>query len=70
MFSLGMLIVAVFSNGQSLIQANNNLGAYFKQAGVVREKPYIVARKQYNACNFMYKIFISIIVSGYYAMQC
>lgn len=36
MFSLGMLMIAVFNGGQSLIQANHSTNLYFKQAGVVR----------------------------------
>ena len=35
MFSLGMLMVATFNGGQSLIQANHSTNLYFKQAGVV-----------------------------------
>ena len=37
MFSFGMLMVAVFNNGHSLIQANHNATAYFKQAGTVSD---------------------------------
>jgi hypothetical protein len=36
MFSFGMLMVAVFNGGNSLIQACHSTNAYFKQAGVVR----------------------------------
>ena len=35
MFSLGMLMIATFNGGQSLIQANHSTNLYFKQAGVV-----------------------------------
>ena len=35
MFSLGMLMVATFNGGHSLIQANHSTNLYFKQAGVV-----------------------------------
>ena len=35
LFSLGMLMVALFNGGQSLIQANHSTNLYFKQAGVV-----------------------------------
>ena len=41
MFSLGMLMVAVFNGGQSLIQANHSTNLYFKQAGVVSNKVVI-----------------------------
>ena len=37
LFSLGMLMVALFNGGQSLIQANHSASSYFKQAGTVRE---------------------------------
>jgi len=37
MFSLGLLVVAVFSpGGKGVIQAGHNPSTYFKQAGVVR----------------------------------
>ena len=36
LFSLGMLMVALFNGGQSLIQANHSTSHYFKQAGTVR----------------------------------
>lgn len=35
MFSLGMLMVSIFNSGQSLIQANHSVNAFFKQAGTV-----------------------------------
>ena len=35
LYSLGMLMVALFNGGQSLIQANYSTNLYFKQAGVV-----------------------------------
>ena len=35
LFSLGMLMVALFNGGQSLIQANHSANTYFKQAGTV-----------------------------------
>ena len=35
LFSLGMLMVALFNGGQSLIQANHSASSYFKQAGTV-----------------------------------
>jgi hypothetical protein len=35
MFSFGMLMIAVFNGGNSLIQASHSTNAYFKQAGVV-----------------------------------
>lgn len=38
MFSLGMLMVAVFNGGQSLIQANHSTNLYFKQAGLIIEQ--------------------------------
>jgi hypothetical protein len=38
MFSFGMLMVAVFNSGNSLIQAGHSTNAYFKQAGTVRHK--------------------------------
>lgn len=38
MFSLGMLMIAVFNGGLSLIQANHNTNTYFKQAGTINEQ--------------------------------
>lgn len=38
MFSLGMLIIATFNGGHSLIQANYSTNLYFKQAGVVMDQ--------------------------------
>ena len=35
MFSLGMVMIAAFNGGQSVIQANHSTNLYFKQAGVV-----------------------------------
>ena len=35
LYSLGMLMVALFNGGQSLIQANYSTNLYFKQAGMV-----------------------------------
>ena len=37
LFSLGMLMVALFNGGQSLIQANHSTSSYFKQAGTIGE---------------------------------
>ncbi|TRY61045.1 hypothetical protein TCAL_08271, partial [Tigriopus californicus] len=38
MFSLGMLMIAVFNGGLSLIQANHSTNNYFKQAGTINEQ--------------------------------
>ena len=49
MFSLGMLMIAAFNGGQSIIQANHSTNLYFKQAGVVNMKfsvgPRILSNK-------------------------
>ena len=41
MFSLGMLMIAAFNGGQSIIQANHSTNLYFKQAGVVNMYSYL-----------------------------
>ena len=38
LYSLGMLMVALFNGGQSLIQANYSTNLYFKQAGMVSRR--------------------------------
>ena len=42
MFSLGMLMIAAFNGGQSIIQANHSTNLYFKQAGVVNMRFLLV----------------------------
>lgn len=38
MFSLGMVIFAIFNNGRPLIQANHSSSTYMKQLDVVSRK--------------------------------
>ena len=38
LYSLGMLMVALFNGGQSLIQSNYSTNLYFKQAGMVSRR--------------------------------
>merc|ERR1719150_479858 len=38
MFSLGMVMIAAFNGGQSVIQANHSTNLYFKQAGVITDQ--------------------------------
>nr|XP_040582110.1 SCY1-like protein 2 [Lepeophtheirus salmonis] len=45
MFSLGMTMVAVFHQGNSLIQANHSTNSYFKQAGVLNDQVKNILRK-------------------------
>ena len=55
LYSLGMLMVALFNGGQSLIQANYSTNLYFKQAGVVS---YFIMMHIYFNINLMQCIFV------------
>lgn len=51
MFSLGMVICAIFNNGHPLIQANNSTSAYLKQLEMVRNSYELV-----NPLQFPYQV--------------
>jgi SCY1-like protein 2 len=46
MFSLGMVICAIFNNGKALIQAQNSPSAYLKQLELVSQQGSIKSRQR------------------------
>ena len=50
MYSLGMVYIACFTGGQSVIQASHSTNNYFKLAGQVSVKHYIVKLLFWSQC--------------------